>query len=573
MKKSIGLSVFLLMIHTSAFAQTTVLINAMKDELARSMGQLKLEGEAAPYYLSYMVEDSYMVGVAAECGGVMANTESRTRSVKIDLRVGSYAQDNSNFISGGSSISGLISSIAGSARLPIDDDYYVLRRELWMATDRAYKSALDNLKKKKSHLQNTVQTESIPDFSKGSATSSLATEITMAFDRSRLAQQVDQVAKLLTGRQDIQRSRVALTARVVNSYYINSEGATVIEPYSIARLTVSAAAQADDGMPINHFRAYTAARPEGLPEKTNIEADISKMISELSAARKAPLPQQYSGPVLFVGQAAGEFFRQGLSGFLAAKRPVLSDTSQFSRNAENPFLDKINMRVAANFLTVKAEPTLKNYGKQSLLGACAIDEEGVPCQDVSLIENGILKNLLTTRTPVKGFAQSNGHARGGAAGPSVIQLISTNKKPLQELKQELINSAKEEGLPCGYIVYGLNESMGAASSDIISALLSRQSGSEPNQFKLSNPYEIVRIYPDGKEEPVRGAEFGPLNINILRNILATSDDEIVYNFGVSSSGHYATVITPSLLINGIDVKKSSGMGYPKLPIVSPPEAQ
>jgi predicted Zn-dependent protease len=557
------LSTILLIFPSGAYAQKSVLLDAMKDEMARSMNQLKMEGEAGPYYLSYYVEDGSNIGIVAEYGAITTSLRGRSRSVKIDLRVGSYAQDNSNFLSPRTS----------SARLPLDDDYYGLRRAMWLATDRAYKSALETLSKKKSYLQNTVQTASLPDFSKGAATASLTAENSLNMDKEQWTLKVDQIAKMLTGRRDIQRSRVILNAYVINSYYINSEGAVVLEPYSTARLSVSVSTQAEDGMPLGNYLYYTAARPEGLPEQATIESNIKHMISELLAARTAPLAESYSGPVLFVGQAAGELFNQGIAGYLAAKRSPVSDNPAANRSRENPFLDKISMKVAASFLSFKAAPTLTNYGQHTLLGSCKVDEEGVPCQDVSLIEKGILKNLLSSRTPVKGIAQSNGHARGGAAAPSVIQITSTNKKPYEQLKQDLVNAAKEEGLPYGYIVRGLTpvgESI-SGGADLPSYLLSRQGSSEPTQFRLTNPYGIFRVDQEGKETPVRGIEFGSININSLRNVIATSDEEFVYDFSTSASNHYATVITPSLLIGGIDIKQSAGAGtYPKLPIIGPP---
>jgi TldD protein len=571
MKPSIILSAILFIMQSSAYAQKTVLLNAMKDELARSMTQLKLDGEAGPYYISYQVADASLVVIEAESGAITSSIENRSRSAKIDLRVGNYTQDNSNYLSP-ANISSMIGGGMGS-RLPLDDDYYGLRRAFWLATDRAYKSAIETLSKKKNYLQNTVQTDSLPDFAKGDAIASLAPEKALAINKEEWDQRVDQIAKLLTGQPDIQRSRVNLIVRVINSYYVNSEGAVVVEPYSVARLNLSASAQAEDGMPLNSYRSYTV-RPEGFPEKTKIESDIKSMISELLAARTAPLAESYSGPVLFVGQAAGELFSQGFSGFLAAKRQPLLDSPSANRIQENPFLEKINMKVAANFLSLKAVPKLNNYSSQPLLGSCEIDDEGVPCQDVSLVENGILKNLLSSRTPVKGFMKSNGHYHGNAIGPSVIQITSTNKKPLQQLKRELVNAAKEEGFSYGYIVYGLTPAGEAAnsSSDLLATLLSRQSSPEPTQFRLANPYAVYRIYEDGREEPVRGIEFGSIHINALRNILATSDDEIIYSF--PASGHEATVITPSLLISGIDMKKSMGAGtYPKPPIVSPPNAR
>jgi hypothetical protein len=260
--------------------------------------------------------------------------------------------------------------------------------------------------------------------------------------------------------------------------------------------------------------------------------------------------------------------------------------------SENPFQSKIGMKVAAGFLSLKATPGLKSYNQKPLLGSYQVDDEGVIAHDVSLIENGMLKNLLTSRTPVKGFSESNGHGRGGAASPSVIQVISTQKMAYEQLKQELVKAAKEEGFEFGYIVRGItpvSESL-ADGSDSIQGLVGSLLNPQQSQFRLTKPFLIFRIYPDGREEMVRGLEFGGISFNALKNVLATSEDEVVYDYPVSvgnvlsglggiismlggSAGgiqsNFATVITPSLLIGGIDLVKSKGT-YPKLPIIAYP---
>ena len=597
MKHAIVLLAVFLSIASNAMAQKTIIIDAMRDELARSMQQLKLEGEAGPYYVSYLITDTYGLRISADSGAITANSENRNRTLKVDLRVGSYAQDNSNFLSL-SNVAGLLNTLTSSnIRLPLDDDYDVLRRQIWQATDRAYKNALETLTKKKASLQNTVQTEALPDFVKGSAISSIAKENSFVVQRAQWDQRVDQIAKLFLRQQSIQKSRVELSIQISNSYYVNSEGATGIEPSSSAKLTIAATTQAEDGMPLANYRIYTAVRPEDLPEPAKVENDAKNLISELLAIRTAPLADEYSGPVLFMGEAAGELFSQGFSNLLAGTKLPLSDSPQasamLSRTMENPFLSKLNMKVAANFLSFKAVPTMKSYNQKPLLGAYGIDDEGVPSRDVNLIENGMLKSLLSSRAPVKGVDQSNGHARGGGVSPSVIQIASENKKSYQQLKQDLINAAKEEGLAFGYIIRGLTPASDALSSDadaVESILQLQQAPPEPTQFRLAKPYSVLRVYPDGREEQVRGIEFGIISINALKNILATSDDETVYAYPVGSinplaglsgiiirlassglpvQGSFATVITPSLLINGIDMKKSTG-NYPKLPIVSYP---
>ncbi len=597
MLRSIFLTALFLVYQCGAFAQNKVILNAMKDELARSMEQLKLEKEAGPYYVSYLLQDAHTLRITADYGAITVNTDNRYRMLKLDLRVGSYAQDNSNFVSL-ANLAGLISTAsAGSVRIPIDDDYDVIRTQLWQASDRAYKSALETLNKKKASLQNTVQTDSLPDFSKGETLSSLGTENSLVLQRDQWSGLVDQLSKLFLNQPGIQRSKVDLNVQVANIYYVNSEGTTGIEPFSVARLTVAAATQAQDGMPIQNFRTYTAARPENLPERAALGRDIQSLMSEILAARNAPVAEEYSGPVLFEAQASGELFSQGFGNLLVARKSPTADSPQtnamLGRFLENPFVNKLNLKVASNFLSLKATPSLKTYNQKALLGSYGLDDEGIRPQDTSLIENGILKNLLSSRAPVKGISQSNGHARGGSPAASVIQVTSTNKKPYTQLKEDLIHAVKEEGLPFGYVVRGLTPTAEAfgGDADIIDSLLATQQGPpEPTQFKLTKPCSIFRLYPDGKEELVRGLEFGSISINAFKNILATSDDEFVYNYpvsalnvlgslsgilnllGASASGgleNSATVITPSMLMGGIDLKKSTG-AYPKLPIVSYP---
>ncbi len=597
MKRSIFLLAILLVFQCGAFAQNKVILNAMKDEMARSMQQLKLDGAAGPYYVSYFMQDVRNLRIIADSGALTTNSDNRFRTMKVDLRVGSYTLDNSNFLSL-ASIAGLVSGSSGNVRIPTDDSYDVMRIQLWQATDRAYKNALETLDKKKAALQNTVQAETVPDFSKAEMISSLGTETSLAVSGEPWRQLVEQISKLFVNQPDIQRSRVDLTVQIANCYYVNSEGTTGVQPISVSRLAVVATTQAADGMPLQNFRVYAAARPEGLPEKAKLEGDINALITEIIAAKNAPVGEEYSGPVLFADQAAGELFSQGFANLLAARKPPTADSPQtnamLGRYLDNPFVSKLNMKVAANFLSLKAIPTVKNYNQRALLGAYGMDEEGVASRDVSLVENGILKNLMASRAPVKGIAQSNGHGRGGGAAPSVLQVISTNKKPLQQLKQDLVNAAKEEGLAYGYMVKGVTPNAQALSgdSDIVESLImGSQSPPEPTQFTLTKPYSIYRVYPDGKEELVRGVEFGSVSINAFKNVLATSDDEFVYDFPVTSynalgslSGiisllgggggaggveYNATVITPSMLISGIDLKKSKG-SYPKLPIVSYP---
>ena len=60
----------------------------------------------------------------------------------------------------------------------------------------------------------------------------------------------------------------------------------------------------------------------------------------------------------------------------------------------------------------------RSRARPPLFGAYRVDDEGVPAQRVSLVEKGVLKSLLMSRTPRKEIEHSNGHARAARfAGP------------------------------------------------------------------------------------------------------------------------------------------------------------
>ncbi len=598
MKKTLFLILILLTYQAAASAQESIILSAMKNELTRSMEQLELDDKEGPYYISYLIKDVYNLRITSDSGAITANSDNHYRMLNTDLRVGDYTLDNSNFMSLNlSNITSLITS--SNERVTVDDDYNVLRRQIWLATDKAYKAALDNIAKKKASLQNTVQTDTLPDFTKGTATSGSISKASFTVQKDRWTQFVEQLSQLFLNQRHIQKSKVDLKVQIVNSYYVNSEGARHIGPASTTQLLIAASTQADDGMPVGNYLLYTASHPKELPDKSSLDRDIHTMIEELLASREAPISEDYSGPVLFLGQAAGELFGQGLSNFLLGREAPLTDNPQLSamtgRMFENPFLGKVDRRVTAKFISITASPSLKDFSGKTLLGSYHIDDEGVQSRDVQVVDNGILKNLLTTRTPVKGFDQSNGHCRGGSSAPSVIRITSTKKYTMDELKQELIKAVEEEGLPFGYIVKGLTPPSVAAElegSDVMSLLLMQQQGSPPpNQFQLTKPYLVFRVYPDGREELVRGIEFRSLSVNAFKDIIATSDKAFVYDYPVSapnvSSGllssilnllgasgllgqeYYATVITPSMLIGDIELKQIAG-NYRKPPIVNYP---
>src|SRR5687767_14586548 len=131
---------------------------ALEDEMARSLKDLKLGSEAPPYFLRYVVSDSDRYWVSARLGALVDEDKQPSRAFHIEMRVGSPDDDNTNFMG---------SSPGGSATVSREDDYDVMRRDLWQLNDREYKQALESFARKKaSKAVQTADKDKTPDFSK-----------------------------------------------------------------------------------------------------------------------------------------------------------------------------------------------------------------------------------------------------------------------------------------------------------------------------------------------------------------------------------------------------------------------
>jgi len=550
-----------------------IVIKAMRDELARSMAKLQLEILEKPYFIAYRVQERASARTSASFGSLLSSNESRVRSLGVEVRVGNQALDNTNFLSGSFGGSGVIRMFGGTLRLPLEDDYKELRRQIWLATDGAYKRALEDLAKKRAALQNKTRTEEIPDLSREEITTIADDREPLKADRAALEATGRELSALFREMPAVFHSTVELTAGSVLTRYVNSEGTSFRRLTQLATFTAVAGTQAANGMPLEDFVAAYGRTLADLPKKDELAARIRETVARLAQLRDAPVVDQYNGPVLFEGQAAAELVSQALAGRLLASRRPVSDNPQFesaSSQGENPFLDKLGARVLPRFLNLVDDPTIQEHEKTILVGGYAVDDDGVRAAPAKLVENGILKTLLSTRNPARGISRSTGHRRG--AGPLPSNLFLTAEKGLDaaELKTEFLNLVKERGKEFGIVVRklgnpALRAAVGGGGSRLGSAILA------------------YKVFPDGREELIRNAELSGINESAFKDIAAASKASTVYSAPFAARGASAfsilaspdfggdpggspvvSLIVPSLLFEDITVKKPSGE-IPNLP--------
>ena len=163
-------------------AQESPTLSAMQDEMKRSMAELRMKGEAAPYYIAYEVLDRTMSDVSGRLGAIVENPPRRTRTLRVEVRVGDYTFDSSRFVvqgfGGGAGLSG------ETVIAPLDDDYDAMRREIWLTTDAAYKRAITMFARKKAAFQNRTASDPIPDFSQEPPVETIASRRSGSTDSS-----------------------------------------------------------------------------------------------------------------------------------------------------------------------------------------------------------------------------------------------------------------------------------------------------------------------------------------------------------------------------------------------------
>ncbi len=531
--------------------------SALRDELARSMSDLRLGDEPRPYYLGYTIYDLDQATVNATLGALTAAHAYRGRILRTDLRVGDPSFDNTNFEGG-----------AHVETVPIEDDYAALRRELWLRTDEAYKAALETLARKRAAAEGqaaSADEAAVGDFSQEAAAHLEVPFPAGAADPEALRETARKLSSVLADFPEISSSRVSATYAIVRRRLCSSEGAFVDDNQRTVRVDVVAETQAADGMKLKSFVPFTALTPAGLPPLPEMERSVRAMAKELSAMRTAPVVSTGAGAVLFEGLAAPQVIKLLLGDQIAGTPPPrTAQAGSDEGNDQAALASKLAQKVAAPLLNAVDDPTLATGpGKAPLFGSYKIDDEGVAAQRVSVVEHGVLKALLMSRTPRKEIAHSNGHARAPKfAAPrarvGTLVVSGTHPLPRAALLGELGKIAKGGGVTT-YVVKLLDDdSLPGTEADELAALLSFGLGSHgPPPV---HPLVVYRLE-HGKETLVRGLLLENLLPRSLKDVSAVGADAVTYNFldgGAGFSGVPTTIISPPLLVSDVDIRRQSG---------------
>src|SRR4051794_20651244 len=419
------------------------LLKAMHDELDRAT-KLSLANLEAPYFVEYVVAEEENFNVTATLGGLLSRRRDRFRLPDVKLRVGDYKFDNSNYVGSGFNFG----SRYDLERFPLEDNYPLLRRYLWLMTDSAYKSAVEAISRKRAALRNTQQTDPLNDFSRTPPVKSIRPIKRLAIDEDMWAGRVRSLSSIFGGYPEVKTSGVQFDASEGGFTLVNSEGSEVREPETVAQVRATATAQAADGMTLRDSVAYHATGADRLPPEAEMKRGITAVAENVIALAKAPKGEDYSGPVLFEGTAGAQVFAEVLGHNLTVTRAPSGGGGRGGSPQPGELEGRMGARVLPDSFDVVDDPTQTEWRGRPLFGSYKVDLEGVQPKPLKIIEKGVLKSYLLTRQPVRGFEGSNGRARlpGGfgtaSAAISNMFVTSSDTTAAGDLKKKLIELIK-----------------------------------------------------------------------------------------------------------------------------------
>jgi predicted Zn-dependent protease len=527
-------------------------IKAMQEELNRSWEKLRLEGYESPYFISYQIKDNAFYSIEGKYGAVVSSDSDRMRRLFVDVRVGNYEFDNSIRGQSGGKV-----PFYNASYIPVDNDVDAIRTVLWQATDYAYKEALTQYFNKKANYVQKVKDEELASFSRENTSVYYGPELNLLFNPKEWESRIREISAIYKDYRELIDADVDITAQKETTYFINSEGTRYIRDEILYSIDAEVTARAEDGKIIKNYRNLYYVLPEDLPSVEKIKSIIREMVEETIRLRKAAVLTPVSVPAILEQEAAGIVFHEAVGHRLEGERQIDDREGQ-------TFKEKVGEKIVPAFLSIVDDPTIKDLSGAHLVGYYPFDDQGVPGQKALLVQNGVLRNFLLSRTPIEGFNKSNGHGRasyGRAPMARMSSLIvqSNNEYTREKLKELLMEEVKRQHKPFGLII-------------------KRMEGGETNtssydfQAFKATPLVVYKVDPKtGNETLVRGIEVVGTPIVSINKIIATGNDYAVFNGFCGAESGYVPVSTvaPSILISEIELQRVSEKKE-KLPLLPPP---
>lgn len=536
-------------------------MRAMEAELRRTMKGMRLKGHARPFFVSYLTHVDDGLDVWGRYGSIFEATRIRNTDLYVDVRVGTYRLDQ---------------TVDGSLQAQMEDresynwlsgpddlDPEALRYSFWRLTQLKYGEALRDYYDKRKILIDERLRGDVPSFSREQPFVLSEPLRRRGFDREQYEQFVARASRRFRRHRHVDDPYVQLRSMLHTRLLVSSEGTRVITQDQFHEVVVTGWTLSPDGVRLRSMKCFYGRSDKDLPTLATVEGAVDEVADDLIQQAKARPMEPYAGPALLSGVPAGIVFHEAIGHRLEGERLI-------SRNEGHTFAHKVGRRVLPRGVDLIDDPTLQRFAGMPLYGHYRVDDEGVPAAPAVLVEDGILKGFLTSRTCVPGQRSSNGHGRHERYQDPMARmanLIVKSRDPhtWEELEAMLLAEVRRRDLPFGIIVKNASSGETATSADSY----------EFQAFK-GNPTEVYTVDArTGRHTRVRDVSFIGTPLAAVQRILAFGGDyEVDNSYCFAESGMVPVgTVAPAMLVAELELQRSGGGQFraPTLPMPPMPK--
>src|SRR5260370_8250244 len=257
--------------------------------------------------MGYTVTETQRAEVSGSNGALLNSSDARSRWLEVSIRTGNYALDKSHKFGERQATRG-----GRGERGPIDDDGEVVRRAIWMETDKQYRAASEALIKLKTGKEVKVETAEgrAPDFSREVPHTFIGPQVSVAVDRKPWEERVRAYTKTFRESPAIINSIVTFTGQAQNAFQVTSEGTQLQFGQIRYRLELFIQGKAADGMDIDRYYNFDWVDSKDAPDDKAVYTAEATLRKELEGLVAAPINDPTVGPPLLTRRASPVFFPQ-----------------------------------------------------------------------------------------------------------------------------------------------------------------------------------------------------------------------------------------------------------------------
>ena len=498
-----------------------IIFKAMEDELKRTKDSLHLENLPLPYFVDYKYVHNNFTYVSASLGGVHSINHLTDHNLGL-----------ASLVLGDKMTTSKMTLDRNDMRYGFTDeaDYDMIRRGFWAISDRSYKMALNNMGAKVNMRKMSPLPEEdvdIPEVLELPACEYIEESAVAPIDTALMIRYASELSAIFADYPRIYNSDVNFTVEAKDIYRLTSEGQKLRFALPEVKLNINGNIKTCDGSSLfDQFEVFAKHTSE-LPSLEELKRRTRDFCALLVKKADAPVVKEfYVGPIMIEGESVVE----AISHQVVQTSCIASRDFQKGSSTSSMMLGK---RIVDTKMSISQWADTPEYKGQKLLANYKVDVDGVaPKKSLPIIENGILKALLTGRHPAIGAMESTGNERfqfgstTSKCAPGIIHVSIDKCIPQASMKSTFLKEAKKAGLDHAYIV--------KAPKDC---------------WKY-----LVRVDVNtGEEEIVRVSEIPNPSRSALMHITAASKDEFVSNHSHYDYNTVISYIVPcSIIVESIE---------------------